>query len=65
MLSECCKEVNKVEIYDLLKANAGEDMDNFFERMVERSKDTHADVFGLFNGVLYVIFYGLDCPEKY
>lgn len=54
-----------MEIYDLLKANAGEDMDNFFEKMVERSKDTHADVFGLFNGVLYVIFYGLDCPEKY
>jgi len=57
--------MNTLRNYTLLKADDGEWIDDFFEDMIEYSKRTYSDVYGLFNGVLYVMFAGSDCPEVY
>lgn len=52
----------------LIKATFGEDIGKLFEEMVKQSQKSKSDVFGLFNGVLYVAFRGIktaDEVEKY
>lgn len=49
----------------LLKATCGEHIGKFFDEMLKQSKETNSDVFGLFNGVLYVAFQGKNDVQKY
>ena len=49
----------------LLRATCGEYIMNFFKEMIKQSQETNSDVFGLFNGVLYVVFRGTDDVQKY
>ena len=49
----------------LLKATCGEYIGKLFEEMLKQSQKTNSDVFGLFNGVLYVVFRGTDDVQKY
>lgn len=52
----------------MIKATFGEDIGKLFEEMVKQSQKSKSDVYGLFNGVLYVAFRGIktaDDVEKY
>ena len=49
----------------LLRATCGEYIMKFFKEMIKQSQETNSDVFGLFNGVLYVVFRGTDDVQKY
>lgn len=49
----------------LLRATCGEYIMKFFKEMIKQSQETNSDVFGLFNGVLYVVFSGTDDVQKY
>lgn len=49
----------------LLRATCGDYIRKFFKEMIKQSQETNSDVFGLFNGVLYVVFRGTDDVQKY
>lgn len=49
----------------LLRATCGDYIRYFFDEMIKQSQETNSDVFGLFNGVLYVVFRGTDDAQKY
>lgn len=49
----------------LLRATCGDYIRYFFDEMIKQSQETNSDVFGLFNGVLYVVFRGTDDVQKY
>lgn len=49
----------------LLRATCGDCIRDFFDEMIKQSQKTNSDVFGLFNGVLYVVFRGTDDVQKY
>ena len=49
----------------LLRATCGDYIRDFFDEMIKQSQETNSDVFGLFNGVLYVVFHGTDDVQKY
>ncbi len=49
----------------LFKAEVGETQELLFQRMIEYSKEFCIDVYGVFNGVLYVQFYGQPNPMEY
>ncbi len=48
----------------LLKATCGEYIGKLFEEMLKQSQKTNSDVFGLFNGKLFVAFQGIETTDE-
>ena len=51
--------------YTIIEAEIGETQEAFFEKMKRYSEKYAIDVYGLFNGVLYVKYYFTLEPEIY
>ena len=48
----------------MLKATCGEYIGKLFNEMVKQSQETNSDVFGLFNGKLFVAFQGIETADE-
>ena len=53
-----------MEEHILLIPDCGEWMGDFFIKMVNRSQETNSDVYGLFNGKLFVAFQGIETTNE-
>ena len=53
-----------VEEHILLIPECGDWMGDFFIKMVNRSQETNSDVYGLFNGILYVARCGIETADE-
>ena len=53
-----------MEEHILLIPECGEWMGDFFMKMFNRSQEVHSDVYGLFNGILYVARLGIESANE-
>ena len=53
-----------LEEHILLIPECGDWMGDFFIKMVNRSQETNSDVYGLFNGILYVARRGIEAANE-